>query len=121
MTGTELLSQILTTGSPTLANAIRPDKFDQKDRRPGIVFRKVHTLRDYGLDNTLLAQKDTFYIECWGATREEAEELAEQVVAILVAANQPPSEDEPDGYDPIEFALCSVVIVELWLDIQLPA
>lgn len=123
MTPSEELHSILTSGSPWPTDAqdrVRFDAVNQDDAPPYIVLRRVNVKRDYGLDNTLLSQKEFFHVECWGKWREDAQGMEEQVVAALAAEGIVPEPNEPDGLDPNVDVRCTVVVVALWAEVLLP-
>jgi hypothetical protein len=117
MTGGEIIRAALTAGSPIPTDAglrVRQDAADEQDAYPFIIFRRVAVFRDRGLDNTLLATKETFHVECWGETREESDDLETQAVAALEAAGRPPSDNDPDGLDPDVKVRAAVIVVDIW-------
>lgn len=52
---------------------------------PLIVFNAQHD-RQFGLDNTLLADQCTLTVQCWAATAVTADAVADQVIAALTLA-----------------------------------
>lgn len=117
MTGGEIIRSVLGTGSPLATGAgdrVRQDAADESDPFPFIIFRRVAVYRERGLDNTLLAKKETFHIECWGETRAESDVLEEQAIDALLDAGYPAEENEPDGMDPDVKVRASVFAVCIW-------
>lgn len=118
MIGWDTISAILVNGSPqTRAGAkVRIDSGIETDRYPLVVGHRVDVKREYGLDNTLLEHKETYQLECWGETRSEADELADECAALLEAAGFPLDPNGPDGIDPVVDVRCTVLYVSLWLE-----
>lgn len=117
MTGGEILRTVLGTGSPLATDAgdrVRQDAADESDPFPFIIFRRVEVYRERGLDNTLLAKKETFHVECWGENREESDVLEEQAIDALLAAGYPAENNEPDGLDPDVKVRAAVFVVCIW-------
>jgi hypothetical protein len=115
--GTQL--RAILTGSPLATSAgdkVRPDMVDERDRVPFIIFRRTQVERIYGLDNTVLATREDFDIECWGDTPSKAQDLEAEVVAALAAAGIPVNPNDPDGNDPVVGVNAVVVRVSLWVD-----
>ena len=119
MTGGEVLREILAGPGPAYPTAagdnIRADLVEEKTPYPFAIFRRVSVDRDYGLDNTLLATKETFIIECWGETPAKAQALEAQVVNLLVTAGNPPSPNDPDALDPEVGVNAVTVRVDVWI------
>jgi hypothetical protein len=117
-TGWEQVVAALTTGSPTPTSAgekIRVDAAIDTDAYPFIVGHSVAVERIFGLDNTLMAKKQTYHLECWGETREQANQLEEEVVTALIAAGLIPDANGPDGMDPTVDVRCADVFVPTWI------
>lgn len=76
-----------------------------------MIGRRVAVERTFGLDNTLLEHKETYSLECWGETRDQASDLEDQVVTLLVGAGLPPDPNGPDGIDPVVDVRCCVIFV----------
>lgn len=112
MTASEELRSILVSGSPQTdaADRVRFDEARLEDAQPLIVLRRINIERDYGLDNTLLSKRETFFVECWAETRAEAQVLEEQVVNLLEAAGIPPEPNDPDGFVPNQDLRCCTVV-----------
>jgi hypothetical protein len=114
--GGSMLRDILT-GSPyatAAADRVRANAADPEDVPPYIIFRRTAVHRDWGLDNTLLAMRETFNIECWGETPAKSQELEQQVVTALVAAGIPTNDNDSDGLDPKMQLDVSAVNVDIW-------
>jgi len=117
MTGGEILRSVLGAGSPLptgAAQRVRQDAADEQDQFPFIIFRRVEVFRDRGLDNTLLATKEVFHVECWGETRAESDVLEQEAIAALDAAGYPCDGNEPDGIDPDVKVRAAVFVVPIW-------
>lgn len=117
MSGGTLLRSILTTGSPSPTGAgsrVRADAADEKDRYPFIIFRRTGVDRTFGLDNTLLATREDFAIECWADTPSAAQALESEVVDALLAEGWPPTPNDPDGNDPVVGVNAVVVNVSIF-------
>lgn len=97
-----------------VSDRIRADLADELDATPFVVFKRVGIEPTYGLDNSELARKETFQVECWGDTRGSSSDVAEQVIAALKAAGLPPSPSDPDALDPDIGARAVVLNVEIW-------
>jgi hypothetical protein len=97
------------------ASSIGLDAALQDTPRPYIVIGKQSNLDDLGLDNTVLAQTDTFDIQCVGTDRANAIAVKDQVKAALRASGIP-SDRGTAGYDPELGAEVEVVTVD-WIDV----
>lgn len=115
--GAEILRAVLVGGSPdpTFATAVRQDLEDENDTYPYIVYRRVDVYREFGLDDTLLAVRETYHIECWGHNRAQEMDMEERVVDLLIAAGLPPRANETDGLDPQMKVRVGVLVVDVWL------
>ncbi|HKX44621.1 MAG TPA: hypothetical protein VJO99_25915 [Burkholderiaceae bacterium] len=116
MSGGEILRAALT-GSPFPTDAqdrVRQDAADEEDPYPFIIFRRVDVKRERGLDNTLLATREMFHVECWGETREQSDLLEAQAIAALDAAGYPCDGNDPDGVDPDIKVRAGVFAVPIW-------
>ena len=113
MSAWEELRGILINGSPVTAagDRVRTDAGNEDDAYPFVIGRRVAVERTFGLDNTLLEHKETYSLECWGETRDQASDLEDQVVTLLVGAGLPPDPNGPDGIDPLlrHLRVCVVV------------
>lgn len=78
---------------------------------PYVAFTAQHT-PDLGLDNTLLANGVTFSIECWAQTAAQADAVADQVRAALLAEGVVCT-SRSTSYDP-EVGLDATVLVAEW-------
>lgn len=118
MEGWDALSAVLL-GSPQTAagEQVRIDSANDDDVYPFVVGHRVDVKRAYGLDNTLLEHQETYQLECWGETREQAGDMADEVAQRLQAAGFPLDPQGPDGLDPIVDVRCAVLYVSLWLDV----
>lgn len=117
MTGGEIIRAALIAGSPLPTDAalkVRQDAADEEDSQPFIIFRRAGVERQRGLDGTLLAKRETFHIECWGETREDADVLEAQAIAALEAAGLYPDDNEVDGLDPEVKVRAAVFAVDVW-------
>ena len=117
-TGWDEISQALLAGSPSPTSAedrIRIDAAIDTDAYPFVVGHSVSTEREFGLDNTLLFTREQFHLECWGETREEANQIESEVVAALLAAGLTPDPSGPDGFDPTVDVRCVDVFVTAWI------
>ena len=120
-TGWEQIVAALTTGSPSPTPAgerIYIDAANDEEPRPYVIGHSIGRNRTFGLDNTLLALKETFHLECWGETRELANQLADAVVEALLAAGLVPDDNGPDGMDPSFDVRCTDVYVPTWITPQ---
>jgi hypothetical protein len=117
MTGGEIIRAVLTGGSPAPTDAgdkVRQDAADQQDEVPYIIFRRVEVFRDRGIDGTLMAVRERFVIECWGAERSDSDMLEAQATAALQAATYYPEDNEVDGIDPEVKVMAAVFAVDVW-------
>ena len=119
MEGWDTISAVLINGSPqTAAGAkVRIDSANDADTYPFIVGHRVNVQREYGLDNSLHAQIETYMIECWGETRDDANRLSDECAGLLGAAGYPLDANGPDGLDPVVDVRCVVLYVTLFLDV----
>lgn len=119
MSAWEELRGILINGSPVTAagDRVRTDAGNEDDAYPFVIGRRVAVERTFGLDNTLLEHKETYSLECWGETRDQASDLEDQVVTLLVGAGLPPDPNGPDGIDPVVDVRCCVIFVSAWSSI----
>ena len=111
------------SGSPLPTSAedkIRVDQANDSDVMPFVVGHSIATVRERGLDNTLLFVKETFHLECWGETRELANALEGEVVAALEAAGLYTDPNGPDGFDPTLDVRCVDLFVPTWITPQIP-
>lgn len=114
----------LSTGSPAPTSAgdkIRVDAANDNDAYPFIVGHSVATVRERGLDNTLLFVKETFHLELWGETREQANQLEQEVVDALNAAGLYEDPNGPDGFDPNVDVRCVDLFVPTWVTPEVPS
>lgn len=123
MRGWEVISALLVGASPRSRAGEKvfidsaPDVPDDGENPyPFVVGHRVAVKRDYGLDNTLLEHKETYMLECWGETRNESNELADEVAATLEVGGFPPDDNGPDGLDPVVDVRCTVLYVSCWLE-----
>jgi len=83
----------------------------QGDAAPFVVFTAEHD-RTLGLDNTLLADRVTFSVQCWAATAVAADAIAEAVTSALAPIFVPVL-SSATGYDP-ETGLDAVMLTIDW-------
>lgn len=67
------------------AASISQNAAEQGVDLPYIAFTSAHA-PSYGLANNLLADEVTFSVQCWGATSAQADAVADEVQAALLAA-----------------------------------
>lgn len=117
MTGGEQIRAALIAGSPLPTSAglkCRQDAADEQDDEPFIIFRRYAVERQRGLLGEILAIKETFYVECWGETREQSDQLEAEALAALQAASLFSDGNEPDGLDPDVKVKAAVFAVDVW-------
>lgn len=95
-------------GTRIRADLARPD-----DDLPFVVFKRADLDIVAGMDGSLLGQAETFEVECWGARRSEAVNVAEQTILALAAAHLTPEKGSPDGIDPEQ--LDRVVVLTVFI------
>lgn len=81
------LQTLLEAYAPLAAlvdDRIAQNVIDQGAAPPFVVYTGQHN-PDFGLDNTVLSTNVQFRIECWGTTAAEADDVADEVVAALLA------------------------------------
>ena len=119
MSAWEEIRGILINGSPRTAaeDRVRTDAGNEDDAYPFVIGRRVAVDRQFGLDNALLGHKETYLLECWGETRDQASDLEDQVVNLLLGAGLPPDPNGPDGIDPVVDVRCCAVFLTVWLSI----
>lgn len=93
---------------------IRADLAEPADAYPFVVFKRSDYEESLGLDDSVQARRETFQIECWGATRSQSVDVSEQVFAALRAGGIPGSGADPDGIDPEVLARAVVVSTDVW-------
>lgn len=118
MIGWDTISGLLVNSSPRTRadDRVHIDSAVDGEQYPVVVGHRVAVKRDYGLDNTLLEHKETYQLECWGETRSQADELADEVAQILEANGFPLDDNAPDGLDPVVDVRCVVLYVSCWLE-----
>lgn len=117
MSAAEDLRAALVASAPLVAlvgQRMRTDAAEQADAFPYVVFRRKTVQREFSLDNTLLAAREVFEIECWAERRLAAVEIEEAVVTALLAAGLVPDDNDPDALDPEVDLRCAIVNVSLW-------
>jgi hypothetical protein len=117
MTAAEELRAALLAYAPLVAlvgQRIRSDLAKEGDTPPVVIFRRFAIAKEYGLDNTVLATRETFQIECWGETRDKSSDVAELVIDALAAADLPIEESDPDSLDPNTALRAVVLNVDIW-------
>lgn len=96
------------------AERISVDLVDADAPRPYIAFSKQGVQRDRSMSGQLLATITNIDVQCVGASRTNAIEVADLVVAALEAAGMPPDGGSA-GYDPeldIEAEVVSVTVFD---------
>lgn len=79
---------------------------------PYVVFTSQHT-PDYGLANTLLSTNVQFRIECWADDAAEADAVADQVQAALLAENVVCT-SRLTGQDPAVGLQATILVADWW-------
>lgn len=99
-----------------VGSRIRSDIAKTGDVLPLVVFRRFAIAKEYGIDNTPLARRETFQIECWGETRDKSSDVAELVMEALEAVGLPVETSDPDALDPQTAQRAVVLNVDIWSD-----
>lgn len=111
------LREALTGHAPLtalVAQRIRPDKAQDSDAFPFVVYRRQSFEPLQGLDGTLFGTRHSMQIECWAETRAQSLSVADEAMAALLAADLPVEVSEPDGYDPQLGVLAVTLNVDVW-------
>ena len=112
---TDLRALLVANGTLTalVSTRIVSDRMEQAAARPFVVFSRVQTENNYGLDGTLLAARVVFDVQCWADTRSSAEAVANAVDAVLLA-NQRAVLSRTSGYDGDLDLEATLLSVEWW-------
>lgn len=117
MSAETALRALLAADSATAAlvsTRIAADRIEQGATRPFVVFTRVATENEYGLNGTLHAAKCVFDVQCWGDTRVSVQAVADAVQAALEADYRAVTA-RANGYDG-ELDLEAVTLSVDWWD-----
>ncbi len=99
--------------SALVSTRISSDRAEQGATRPFVVFSRVATEYQHGLDGSVLGERVTFDVQCWADTRASAEAVANAVSAVF-SANQRPILGRASGYDSELDLEATLLTVEWW-------
>ena len=113
---TDLRAALATNAGVTalVGSAIVSDRMEEGTPRPFVVFSRVGTEYQHGLDGSVLGERATFDVQCWADTRASAEAVANAVCAVLLA-DQRPVLSRTSGYD-ADFDLEATLLTVEWWD-----
>jgi methylaspartate ammonia-lyase len=106
LAGTSAITALVST-------RIVADRMEEGAVRPFVVFSRVATEHQYGLDGTVHASRATFDVQCWADTRISAEAVADAIETVL-ATNQRPVLSRVSGYDAELDLEATLLTVEWW-------
>lgn len=95
-------------GQAIAQNAVPP-----KTAAPYVVFTSEHQ-PSRALGNTLLGERVTFNVACWGKTPASADAVADQVEAALAAQGIQP-EARAGEFDPETLLDCTQLVFDWWI------
>ena len=102
-----------STITALVATRIVADRMEEGASRPFIVFSRVATEYQHGLNGSVLGARATFDVQCWADTRASAEAVANAVEVVLLA-NQRPVLSRVSGYDAELDLEATLLSVEWW-------
>lgn len=111
------IRQALAGHAPLVAmvsGRIRPDRVEQAEPFPFVVYRRASFEEQRGLDGTLFGTRHTFQVEAWDKTRAGSLDVAEVCLQALAAAPLMTSTSDPDAYDPASGVLAVTINVDVW-------
>lgn len=116
MTAATDLRALLVADAPLTALVgarIRANRAEQSDVRPFVVFTRVDTQNEFGLDGSRLASKQVFEVQAWADTRASADAVTAAIEAVFIAADRAFA-GPVDGYDADLDMEASSLTVDWW-------
>lgn len=112
---TELRALLVANGTLTalVGNRIRANRAEQSDIRPFVVFTRVDTQNEFGLDGSRQASKQVFEVQAWADTRATADAVTAAIEAVFIAADRAFA-GPVDGYDADLDMEASSLTVDWW-------
>jgi hypothetical protein len=110
------LRALLVADAPLTAlvgTRIRANRAEQSDTRPFVVFTRVDTQNEFGLDGSRLASKQVFEVQAWADTRASADAVTAAIETVLIADDRA-FVGPVDGYDADLDLEASSLTVDWW-------